>query len=297
MGSSSPKKDNSSVSSAGNFGSILNQWEKGQEKRSDGRPDKNPAAPDGETYTPFAGLDRNKTAQAQRKSPARNKAAAPAPHGEASRKQEGRSVQNPSSLIGGYDPSDSFADIFESWEKTGNPYSPAIQRKQREKKDKAKKQAPPTPAGSSSAPSPAVPPGGFGNILASWEKKAGPIHNASAFSEKHSEDQQKVVPATHPRGITRSQLRRMLPQAVLDLHGDTAGQAAARVRSFLFDAREKGLVKIAVIHGKGLHATDGEGVLRGVVMDEIKRSRMVSEASVPQARHGGSGVLWIIMKY
>ncbi|AEC02307.1 Smr/MutS family protein [Parasphaerochaeta coccoides] len=271
----------------------------------DGEPD----TPDGETYTPFSGLDRSKTSRCQdaplvKETPSvsrgsagvrKNQVMANTAESQLPR-QVSRQVSPPKgqSIVGGYNPADSFADIFKAWEKTGDPYNSSIQRKQRGKKENQKK---PTVVTERET----TPSRNFGDILDSWERKAGSIQGSPAFAEKHRDAQEKVGKTEkhrgiQPQGITRSQLRKMPPQAVLDLHGDTAELAAARVRSFLFDARQKGLLKVGVIHGKGLHAADGEGVLHTVVMDEIRRSRMVSEASVPPARHGGSGVLWIIMK-
>ncbi len=193
------------------------------------------------------------------------------------------------SIVGGYNPSDSFADIFDSWLATGDPYAAPHQRTGKKTAASTRRNEAP----SSQPEKPSEPQRSFGDILSEWEKKAGPAHNAGAFHEKKKEAPESANHHLPPR---LSDIRKMLPQATLDLHGYTTEQAAARVRSFLFDSREKRLVKVCIIHGKGIHAQDGESVLKPVVLDEIRRSGMVSEAYVPAARHGGSGAMWIILK-
>lgn len=98
------------------------------------------------------------------------------------------------------------------------------------------------------------------------------------------------------RERTISELRLMLPQSTLDLHGMSADEAHSALVSFIRDAQEAGLEKIAVIHGKGLHSEDGLGVLRNVMTGVLEELGCAREYSHAKASHGGSGVTWIILK-
>jgi Uncharacterized protein conserved in bacteria len=98
------------------------------------------------------------------------------------------------------------------------------------------------------------------------------------------------------RKLTISELRAMLPEATLDLHGLTEAEAEKAVREFLLDAEKEKLRKISVIHGKGLHSESGVCVLKTAVERVLNESGVVSEAFSPKAQYGGSGALWIILK-
>ncbi len=98
------------------------------------------------------------------------------------------------------------------------------------------------------------------------------------------------------RKLTITELRTMLPEATLDLHGLTEKEAKDALVKFLKEAKEEKLRKICVIHGKGLHSQDGIGVLKSVVELTLKESGVVSESFAPKAQYGGSGALWIILK-
>lgn len=95
---------------------------------------------------------------------------------------------------------------------------------------------------------------------------------------------------------TMAELRRMLPQATLDLHGETAMDSEVLVRNFLDDCVQSGLRKISIITGKGLHSEGGVGVLRELAERVLDESGMVSEKNNAPLRAGGSGALWIILK-
>ncbi len=134
--------------------------------------------------------------------------------------------------------------------------------------------------------------GGFADIYDKWAAEQRQVEEdrlEQAVVEKEPESR------TSPQ-MELSKLRQMLPQVTLDLHGLTAEEAERRVREFLQDSYRNGMRKICIIHGKGIHAPQGQGVLKDVVLQEIERSKVVREYITPSARYGGSGVLWLILK-
>lgn len=95
----------------------------------------------------------------------------------------------------------------------------------------------------------------------------------------------------------RAVLRRMNPQATLDLHGLTVALALQRVDRFLEDAKARGLQKVLVIHGKGIHSHEGDGVLKSAVRAHIRNHPLAGETGVPDRTMGGEGALWVLVRY
>lgn len=95
---------------------------------------------------------------------------------------------------------------------------------------------------------------------------------------------------------TITQLRAMLPQATLDLHGLTAEEAETALHRFITESLDSGIEKISVIHGKGLHSQDGVGVLRDVTVKVLEEEACCREMSNAKPAFGGSGVTWVILK-
>ena len=93
-----------------------------------------------------------------------------------------------------------------------------------------------------------------------------------------------------------NELRLMLPQATLDLHGMKQAEATDALESFVEDALDAGIEKVAIIHGKGLHSQDGEGVLKDLTDAVLSRLGVVREAKLAKPAYGGSGVTWVILK-
>lgn len=95
---------------------------------------------------------------------------------------------------------------------------------------------------------------------------------------------------------TINELRAMLPEASLDLHGLTSDEAVSKIKEFLKEAEKGKLRKLSIIHGKGLHSKDGVGILKSTVDLLLRESGIVRETYSPKAQFGGSGVLWVILK-
>lgn len=119
-----------------------------------------------------------------------------------------------------------------------------------------------------------------------------------AGSEESFEEllKQKGDTAAPHKEKTINELRMMLPQATLDLHGMTQEEAEGALSGFIRDAVESKLEKIAVIHGKGLHSEDGVGILKDVTMQVLEKSGCCREAGFAKPGFGGSGVTWVILK-
>ena len=123
----------------------------------------------------------------------------------------------------------------------------------------------------------------FGTILDKWEKKTKinyPVKDISGVEKPVS---------------SLNNLKKMNPQAVLDLHGFTAREAEAGIEDFISRAREQGLVKIMIIHGKGNNSSS-DPVLKRVAMETIRNSPYTGLTGIPGRKLGGSGAVWVLLK-
>lgn len=78
-------------------------------------------------------------------------------------------------------------------------------------------------------------------------------------------------------------------EATLDLHESNREEAALAVGVFLQQAREKKYKKVRIITGKGLHSTNGRGILKDYVKNILERDGLkYSEAKIFE---GGSGTI------
>lgn len=98
------------------------------------------------------------------------------------------------------------------------------------------------------------------------------------------------------RQKTINELRLMMPESTLDLHGMTSAEAESAIRSFISDALDAGIEKVAIIHGKGLHSADGVGILRDVSINVLKELSCCREMCAAKPAYGGQGVLWVILR-
>lgn len=128
----------------------------------------------------------------------------------------------------------------------------------------------------------------FANTYRQWsqERDEEKAIEASLKSERRAERTE----------LTIAELRALEPEATLDLHGLTVLEAEKASADFLREADFGKLRKVAIITGKGLHNEKGYSLLRDAALSQIRLSGVVREAYTPKERHGGSGVIWIILK-
>ena len=128
----------------------------------------------------------------------------------------------------------------------------------------------------------------FADIYRQWEK----THDEGREIAKRA----KVSEAPGEDGPSINQIRRMGAQDELDLHEMLLDDALATTRSFLDSSFSKGLRKVRIITGKGIHSKNGEAVLRPAVTEVCRSHPKVREVTVPKAFEGGSGALTVIFK-
>jgi len=101
--------------------------------------------------------------------------------------------------------------------------------------------------------------------------------------------------ASAHRSKVRVNWRRKAHQDVLDLHGMTREEARKEVEIFISSMRRCGLRKGLIIHGKGLHS-EGRAILDSLVSDCLENNGEVGEFRRAQAKDGGSGATWFLLR-
>lgn len=94
----------------------------------------------------------------------------------------------------------------------------------------------------------------------------------------------------------RRRLRHLRPQDVIDLHLLTRDEAWSALNGFFLSAKQRGLEKVLIIHGKGLHSEGGEGILRDMCAEFLEQCACAGENGHAGKEMGGSGATWVILK-
>jgi DNA-nicking Smr family endonuclease len=93
---------------------------------------------------------------------------------------------------------------------------------------------------------------------------------------------------------------RARPEAVLDLHGQTAAASAGALVRFVASARQRGRRLLLVIHGRGLGSGPTGPVLRQLVVEQLAQGALAADvlalASAPPALGGGGAALVLVRK-
>ncbi|MFP4363124.1 MAG: Smr/MutS family protein [Spirochaetia bacterium] len=145
----------------------------------------------------------------------------------------------------------------------------------------------------------------FGKILNQWEhyKEKKPSEKKTQISDMmQSWLDSNSVPdkdSLQPKAENKPKIKnlvQMTPQDTLDLHGMTVPEAEATTNSFLQASANKGYIKVLIIHGKGNHS-GGEAVLKKHIRKYIQDHPLCGRTGEPGRKEGGSGALWVILRY
>ena len=137
----------------------------------------------------------------------------------------------------------------------------------------------------------------FGKILDQWDKRAGPVYDKDAEFSAFSVDLPNDRISSASR---RKRLLRKIPEATIDLHGLTKDEAWEALTVFFDNAKNQGLEKVLVIHGKGNHYGENgkadSGILKKMVRDFVEHCPFAGESGYSSNRQGGEGSSWVLLK-
>ena len=112
-------------------------------------------------------------------------------------------------------------------------------------------------------------------------------------------DKDKLAEESHERNRyqDRNYLINMKPEAIIDLHGLRQTEAEVKLNSFITDCCRRGLHKVLIIHGKGIHTNGTDPVLGELVRRFIERDKRCGTSGHPKTKQeGGTGATWVILK-
>ena len=101
------------------------------------------------------------------------------------------------------------------------------------------------------------------NPMELWLRRYGTIDKDKLSEE--TQERQKFQ--------DRNYLVSMKSEAFLDLHGLHQDEAEVRLNNFITDCKNRGLKKVMIIHGKGIHTTGTDPVLGKLVRSFIERDK------------------------
>ena len=127
----------------------------------------------------------------------------------------------------------------------------------------------------------------MGEIMNEWLNRYGTVDK-----DKIAEDQEKRT-----KLYDRNYHLNMAPEATLDLHGLHQDEARTGLDHFITNCKNKGLHKVLIIHGKGIHTHGSDPVLGELVRRFIEEDKRCGTSGHPKSKaEGGSGATWIILK-
>lgn len=112
----------------------------------------------------------------------------------------------------------------------------------------------------------------------------------------------EVAPAEYlSNGLNRMTLRKLRRgewpvQDEIDLHGMNADEARRMLVSFLHQATQRGLRCVNVIHGKGWHSEQGEGLLKRLSRHWLIQHHQVLAFCDAPLNGGGGGAARVLLK-
>jgi len=82
----------------------------------------------------------------------------------------------------------------------------------------------------------------------------------------------------------------------LDLHGYTIDQARDQLSKFIFEARRNQARCVIVVHGKAHSSESQQALIKSYVNEWLKRLTGVLAFCSAQAKDGGTGALYVLLK-
>lgn len=125
------------------------------------------------------------------------------------------------------------------------------------------------------------------NPMELWLRRYGTIDKDKLAEEQYERNKEQ----------DRNYLLNISPEARLDLHGLHQDEAEVQLNAFITNCCRKGLHKVLIIHGKGIHTTGTDPVLGELVRKFIERDKRCGTSGHPKTKQeGGSGATWVILK-
>ena len=131
--------------------------------------------------------------------------------------------------------------------------------------------------------------------VAKRHKETAPASSSPAPDDATAAEEGFVAPGVDRRELRKIKRGDYVPGSVLDLHGQTAGEAIASVKQFI-DSRRGRHRCVCVVHGRGLHSKDNVSVLKTRVRQYLRRHPAVLAYADAPRTDGGSGAVYVLLR-
>jgi len=82
-------------------------------------------------------------------------------------------------------------------------------------------------------------------------------------------------------------------EASLDLHGCTVEKARQQLSQFLYNCQQQSIKVVCIIHGKSQHS---QPIIKNKVNSWLRQTEQVNAFCSAQAKHGGTGAVYVFLK-
>ena len=124
------------------------------------------------------------------------------------------------------------------------------------------------------------------NPMELWLRRYGTVDKDALYEKEAAKNKYQ----------SREAIKELKAQARLDLHGLTQEEAWTSLNSFITDCEYKGIKKVLIVHGKGLHTHGSDPVLGELVRRFIEQDKRLGTSGHPDSSGGGKGATWVILK-
>ena len=132
----------------------------------------------------------------------------------------------------------------------------------------------------------------------------------SKISDKDKKDWEKFLSddASLPNKDDVNKKKKIHKKKTLDLHGYSLSEANKKINDIIYDSYSKGINKLIIITGKGLHSQNEKdpyvsrdlSILKYSVPEYIKNNKelmtMISQIQDANIEDGGSGAFYVFLK-
>lgn len=142
----------------------------------------------------------------------------------------------------------------------------------------------------------------FEKILDQWDnnptkkKKIKKQNDLNSWIDKYPiEDKDKDLQITNKTYNKKINFKKFKIQDEIDLHGLIVSEAELSLDKFIKASYKKGLIKVLVIHGKGVHS-QGKAVIKEFVKKYLVNNKLIKSFYTADNANGGSGATCVILK-
>ena len=123
-----------------------------------------------------------------------------------------------------------------------------------------------------------------------------PRHSQQRTEHADVSDEAFVANGIDPREIRKLKRGEYVVRERRDLHGMTGAEALASVGRFIENSRHRGHRCVCIIHGRGMHSTGNQPILKARVREYLRSHRSVLAFTDAPASDGGSGAAYVLLR-